>query len=372
MTATIYDIRYYDAQGVALGDLNAFVRCSWSRAVNNGGGLEIELPPIYPAGWFEQHRRIAVYRGVNGGSPALDGECYWIVTRVQQRIDTSGERRVVVRAVDPLWLLGRRIVDYYAGTANATKTAVAAGNQIKAFVRENYTAPTDTSRTVAAASLTVQANLGDGASIAATEPWRTLLPVCQDIAQASTTAGTYLAFDLVCTDPTGALEFRTYASWRGVDHRFPSGSAGPVLIGPDYGNLVDVTSETDWEAEVTRGIAAGQGTESNRVVQRSTDTARSTLTPWALSEDFYDARNSADTATVLDDADALVRNGRPRVTVSGTYQDTPGVVWGLHIGYGDVVTVTVDGVSSDCRIDAYGITVSSEGERIDVVLRSVT
>jgi hypothetical protein len=66
--------------------------------VNNGGSLTIELPPIYPAGWFAQHRRIAVYRGVNGGSPALDGECYWIVTRVQQRILTSGERRIVVRA----------------------------------------------------------------------------------------------------------------------------------------------------------------------------------------------------------------------------------------------------------------------------------
>ena len=368
---TDYDLRYYDTTGALLGDLNAFVRASWSRSVNQVGRLSLTLPPIYPAGWFAPHRRIAVYRTAAGaGGAALDGGCYWLVTHIAETISGDGERLIEVRAVDPLWLLTRRIVDAYAGSAGADKAAVAAGNQIKAFVRECYTAATDTTRNVSSAYMAVEADLGDGASVAKAAAWREVLTVCQEIAAASTLAGTYLAFDLVCADPTGALTFRTFANWRGVDHRYPSGSAGAVLIGPDYGNLVDVTYAQDYEEEVTRGIAGGLGIGTDREVQRSNDTTRQGVSAWGVAEDFTQS-NSGTTAPVLDDADTLVREGRPRITLAGTYQDTPGVRWGQRVGYGDAVTAQAFGQSFDCRIDAYGITLADGRESIDVRLRSV-
>lgn len=340
------------------------------RAVNQVGALTLTLPPAFPLTYLQRDGRVLVYRSVADVPPRLDMDAVWLIVGVQRLLSERGEQRTVVTAVDAVDLLRRRIVAYAAGSAQAAKTA-AADDLIKAVVRENLgSSATDTSRQLSPSLFSVSADITQGISISKAFSRREVLKVCQEVADACAQAGTYLAFDVVWNGAT--LEFRTYTQWRGVDHRFPGG-ANPVLLSPDTGSLTAASYATDYRDEVTYAYAGGQGEGSDRAVGTSTDSTRATLSPFARIEAWVDARNTASSTTLADEADAAVRAGRPRVLFSCTVNaDSPGAMFGKEYGFGDVVTAQAFGVNVDCRLDAVGVKVMPDSETVTVTARSVT
>lgn len=342
---------------------------AYTRAVNTVGALTLTLPPSVPLSFLQRDGRVLVYRSILGVPPALEMETQWFIVGIERSLSESGEQVTIVKAVDAVDLLRRRIVAYAAGSSQAVKSG-AADDVMKAVVRENLSSSaTDGNRALATSLFRVANNTGQGPTIAKAFSRRNVLDVLHDLADASTQAGTYLTFDVVWTGDV--FEFRTYPLWRGVDHRFPGG-ANPVILSPESGSLTRVSYTTDYGSEVTAAYVGGQGEESARVVGSAVDTARATLSPFARCEAWSQNNNTADSAVLADDADALVRGGRPRVVFEGAVNtDAPGAMYGREYGFGDVVTAQAFGVSVDCRIDAVSVRVTADAERVQLVARSV-
>lgn len=373
--ANSYQVRAADVLGVEQTIIadhgpGAFAALDLAYAVNAIGALTLTLDATrYDKRLFPRDARLIVERSIDGASPYAEGERAWLVRRAKRSISADGIRQLVITAVDGPHLLKRRIVAYNAGTSETSKTGTA-DDVCKAIVRENFVSATDTTRNLAATLFAVQPDLTAGASISKAFARRVVLTVLQELAEASTTAGTYLAFDVVWT---GSLfEFRTYAGQRGVDHSSDSGQ--PVLIGPDFGNLADVEDTDDAMDEVTVVYAGGQGEKATRDIATALDSVRIGASPFNRIEDFRQSNNTEkdDIAQLQDEADSALRAGRPRRIVSGTFIDTPGVTYGRHIHFGDIVPASVDGDTVDCRIDAVHLAVEGGRETVDLRLRSET
>lgn len=335
-----------------------------ARAVNGVGSAVVILPGSVPRTKLMTDGLLELWRQPAGRAPRLWGETLWFIRDVRKII--SGRRRSwKVTAYDGLYLFGDptgqrgRIVAYNTGNAFTYKTEEA-DDMAKAVVRENAgTLATDTARDLSA-YLAVAADLTAAPVIHKEFARRVLLSVLQEIAQASTTAGTYLAFDVVCTRPPSqvasgqafGLEFRTYTGQRGIDHRGTS-IARQVLIGPDFGNLDDVDVGDDSTDEENYVYAGGQGVANVRAVATATDAARTGLSPFNRRESWLDASDIDNDATALQDAaDQALRAGRPRRVLTGTLVDSEQARYGEDWDFGDYLPAQVDGFKFDCRVEA--------------------
>lgn len=364
----------HDPNANRLADLSAAQSFELVRVENGVGAVSIVMPySAVPYSYYKRDGIITLERALPGGSPALFTEQIYFITGRRRRIDENGAAWAIITAQDANCLLRRRHVLYAAGSAQADQTDNA-GDIMRAVVRYNLGSSASTSRQIAA--LTVGSDLGDGASVSKAFAWRNVLTVLQELAQASVTAGTYLAFDLVCSSAPGAgsmsLEFRTYSGQRGNDHRFPSGTSGPVLLGPEYGTLAGADYAEDFSDEANHVTALGQGEGSARTTAASSDSARYGSSPYALCEATIDARNTTSSTAVQDEADARLRAGLPARTFAGEIVDTAGVRFGAEYGFGDYLTAQAFGDSFDCRLSALRARYDSAGEKISAVLKNET
>ena len=327
------------------------------------GVMHLVLPGHYAESWWAHDRQIEIHHSLPTRPDYLFLDQLWFM-RDWRFTTRGGPDRWVITAYDLNYLLDApgRVVDHAADSAEASKTDFA-DDMAKAVVRENLGAlVTDTTRDLSA-YLTVQADFGAAPSISKSFAHKSVLRTLQEICQSSRENGTYLTFDIPCTvqPSSGApfqMEFRTYTGQRGNDHRAPGGSP-PVNIGPDFGNLTDVTYSHSASKEVTRAIVGGKGVGAARVYARATDAARVGGSPFGLREAFYDSFQ--DTTTPTAEAEALLRAGIPTRRLTGTLSPTSGLIFDVNIGFGDFVTAQVKGQSFDAHLDQFSVKVERNG-----------
>lgn len=346
-----------------------FTNLTYTLAVNTVSTLKITLPASFSDTLIQVDSRIEVWRAVDGGSEYLEADKIWLVQIIDRTLGVHAH--TVVTCVCPVDLLRRRIVAYSAGTAYTNKTG-RADDLIKAFARENLTSGMNsTDRDVVGAAnigayFTVEGDVGQGAALSIASTRDTVLDVCRKLCAASATAGIYLAFDVIWDGAGVAL--RTYRDQRGVDHRAGEG-IDPIILSPDFGNMADVRMIEDYSAEATVVIAGGQGVGASRTIATASDPLRQGASPFGHREVFAQA-NTSDTSTqVADVADARLRAGRPQRSITGRISETPGTRYGVHWGYGDRVTVQVDGINYDARIDSVSIAYTPGEETINAAIR---
>lgn len=335
------------------------------------GVLETTLPLSFNTSFLMEDARIGVWRSINGGAPYLDNGAIFMIRYIDY-----GPTSVFVRAYHATNLLDRRIIAYAAGSDFSTKTAGPADDTIKTFVNQNMLAgivgaSRDGVETYAdvSAYLTKQANLSLGASIAKSGARRNLLDVCTDLAQASTTAGTYLTFEVIA--PTeNTLELRTYATQRGVDRR--ASTANPVILSQLRGNLTNAHLVIDYTEAANFIVAGGQGEQTERLIGTAFDSVRASVSPFGRRERFRDATNVSAQAAVDDEADTLLRASRPLILFTGELVETPALTRGIDFDLGDIVTGEQGNQQYDVRLDLIRETINSSGRRIACGLRSVT
>lgn len=370
-------IRLADAYGVPLATIADVIdsgdgaALEYVLSVGQVGTLSFAVPASFDASLFKKDGRCGVWRALAGRRPTHDGNAIYLIRKIDYLPDSTR-----VTALHANSLLTRRIAAYAAGSSFASKSASAADNLIKTIVGENFgssisAANRDGAETQADVStyLSIAANLGLGASIAKAFARRRIADVVRELCDASTTAGTYLAAEIVA--PTeNTLELRTYTTQRGIDHRASSGQ--PVILSVERGNLENVRLTVDWTEEVTFAIAGGQGEGVNRLIATSSDAARMGESPFGRIEDFVDMSNVADATQLQDDADAAVRNGRTRITLTGDLVDTPATMRGIHYDLGDLVTARHRGQQYDVRLDVIHVSLSGGKFTQRVQLRSIT
>jgi ReqiPepy6 Gp37-like protein len=360
-----------DASGGGGAALSLVLNC----APGGIGVLEAMLPLSFNPALLLEDGRIGVWRAINGRAPYLDNGAIF-----QIRYLDFGPESIFVRAFHASNLLDRRIIAYAAGSSYTTKAATFADDQIKAFMNENMLtgivgADRDGVETYAdvSAYLTKQANLSQGASVAKSAARRRLLDVCTDLANASTTAGVYLTFEVFAASET-TLELRTYAQQRGVDRRFGN-TAGvpPVVLSSLRGNLTDAHLIIDYTEAASFIVAGGQGEETERLIGTAFDATRAANSPFGRIERFRDAANVSTQAAVDDEADTQLRASRPRILFTGELVETPALTRGIDFDLGDIVTAEhpTSGQQYDVRLDMIKETIDPRGRRLGCGLRSI-
>ena len=361
-----YHLEVLDPTGVnKLAVIKDYIGEDYARTENAVGAATFTVPPAYRSVFFtgsdvKVDTRILPYRTLPGGTPYLDMETEWLVQDGEEVQDSTGKRMINLYCVDDIWLLSTRNVAYYALTAYAEKNA-AAGDLIKAVIRENLGAlAVDTTRDLSD-YLSVQADLGDGATVPLSFDRQQVLDVCKAAADASAKARKYIAFDVVSSSP-GKLEARTYANFRGNDHR--ASSASPVRVGRDPGNVTDFHLRYAHTGEVNSVYCGGQGEAATRPIGTSADATRIAVSPFRRIEKYISGLNTVVVSELNAQADAEVRAGRPRITVEGTIAQKDGFLYGLHFKWGDYLTLSDNGMSFDIRLSSLRVQVKDGKETI--------
>ena len=343
-----YEIRRYNPAGVLLEITNAISKLTTVRTENNVGALELIIPNRYQYEDFSKCQIIEVWRA-KGGSMELQGETAYFL-QDWEFTSSGGERLVRLLCMDANWLLSTRIVAYDAGSAQAEMTDYA-DDMMKAIVKDNFGSDAATARQLSA--LTISSNLSASESLTKAFSRRNVLAICQELAEAATSAGTNTYFDVVRTG-IGEFQFRTYTGQRGNDHG--SISDDVRLVGEQYGNFENVLFGTYHSDEWNYIYAGGQGEEDAREIVEVSDSVRmNTGYPFNRIEEFVDARNSDTTEGVTAEANSKLREGMPKQLISGRLVDTPGLQYGVHYGFGDILSVEAFGYKVDCHVSSVRI-----------------
>lgn len=359
-----YEIRRYSSSGTMLDITNAIVSLSSVRTENNVGALELVVPCRYKYEDFSKCQIIEIWNSKHGGSMSLIDETAYFL-QDWEFITKGGERLIRLLAYDANWLLATRIVAYDAGSAQADMTDYA-DDMIKAIVTDAMGGDAISARQLS--GVTIDSDLSDAPSITKAFSRRNVLKVLREIAEASSSGGTNLYFDMIRTG-IGTFAFRTFTGQRGQDHGRDSGDVR--LVGEQYGNFDDITFGTYHSDEENYIYAGGQGEEADREVVEVSDSTRINVGyPWNRVEGWEDARHCDTTAGVTAEANSALREGRPKQVLSGRLIDTPGMRLDVHYGFGDIVSAEAFGFSVDCHVSNIRRTYDpNNGERIDARLR---
>lgn len=341
---------------------------SYGFIVGKVGLLNLTLPVGFDDNLLLLDGRVEIWRKVGNLPAKRDGDAQYLI-----RLWNYGPYQTSIGALHVNELYQRRIVDYYAGTSYSSKTATAADNLIKAFATQNLGSGivavdrigSETQADISA-YLTNQANLGLGVSMNKSAAWRNLFDVMSELASASTEGGTYLAFDTVATSPS-ALELQTFTTQRGVDRRVGSGQ--PLIFSKGRGNIENINLRVDRREEVTFVTGGGQGEGTARVTATADDPVRMADSPLNRREVFYENTGITDTTTLAYECDRILREGRPKISLTADAVETATCTRGVHYDYGDYVTVEHRGKQYDTRIEVVGVSLNNREQRSKVQFR---
>jgi hypothetical protein len=376
-----YTIWISRPDGERLAVLGSFVRLEYRRIVNQSGlhraatrGDVLPLRLVAPAEGLPilqlgRDTRLEIWRTAVGAglrTAWLETDTVWLVQQVRLFREGGSPWLIELGAVPAIALLGRRLVAYPAGSAQASKSGPA-DDVARALVRENLgTSADDTARELSD-WLTVAPDQSRAPVIQKQCARRNLLETLQEVAEASAQAGTPLWFDVVRTH-SGRFQFCTYIGARGADRSYPAGLR-PVLLSPDTGTLADIEQRLDYADEANVIYAAGQGAESERLVAEASDPARMAGSPFGRRERLLDARHLASPTALAAAAQAALTAARPRRTLRAAVVDMPGMRYGQHWRWGDRVAAVIAGEPVACHIEEVQVTVTEEGEQVRAWLR---
>lgn len=365
---TTYSVYLNTPQGVRVAPL-PFLRLWYRLSAAQVGALEIDVPTGFDTSLVGRDWQIEVWRNTDGGAEYLEGNKKWLVRKVRRTY--AKENTVTIYAVCPNDLLRRRIVAYPAGSAYTGKTG-AAGDTLLDLARENLgtgvTSDRDTTQNAnIGALLAIQEDSGVGASLQVACARDNLLETARKICEASITAGQYLAFDIQWNGTSFVLQ--VYPQQIGIDHRYPGG-LNPLIFGQDFGSFTDVEVVDDYTEEATVVIAGAQGIAETRTIAVATDTTRLNASPLNQCEIFYQGNSAGYDSTVLADlADGKLRASRPLRLATGRINETPAVRYGRDWRWGDYVTIQIERLNYDARIDTVTVEVQGGRETIDAGVR---
>jgi hypothetical protein len=360
-----YEAVWYDHEGIRKGVIQAFNSLEYVKTQNAIGSLVMNIPRgLMQYDQFAVGDIFEIWRE-KGGVLELQNEAAYFLQDWEFWTDSEGAEYIQLKANDANWLLDTAIVWAQAGTANAEMTDHP-DDMMKTIVENELGA---TSAVASRTKLTCAPDLSaGGADITKAFAYRNVLSVLQEICEvAQEQNDVWLGFDVIRT-AQGVFEFRTYTNQRGQNHGRYSGD--PRLVGRQYGNLSQATFGTYHADERNCVLVAGQGEETARVLVERNNPSRMAASKWNRREYFKDSRDEDTTAALEADGDAALDEFKPKQVLTGTLHDTPGMQYGIHYWFGDVLSVEAFGYHVDCHVGSVRVRVDQDGgEQLDIRLR---
>lgn len=365
-----YQVAFHEPNGrlVYVHTLTAVNQLAYTRRLNGVGAFMMSLPRDQRQPVMEQKDALAVvYRAdPRVGGLRVEG-AYFL--RLVEHVPGDYEG-LVLGGVSAEHLLARRIYhpddDPLVAGGYSTKDGPAV-TLMRQVVYEQLIAPAANPwRAVPGLSLGPV-----GPDTSPPYPFRreigqqTVLDVLGDMAKA-----TKLDFWLewTGTDPAGYPRFVFHAGRRGTDHSKAAHPDGPyVYLTPSSGNLVAPQLTLDSRDEATVVYVLGKGANGHRLVYRAEHPDALGVSPFAVSERAVESSQADTLDELLAAAQTALAESQPVVTFTFTpLVGAGGAVYGLDWDLGDIVTVGAYGYEMSARITAVTVTLTGEGERIEV------
>ena len=364
-----YEVIVKTDKGETLFVLTQFAELTAGRMDRSIMPLELVLPQddeLYPVGTFTKDMIFELYREQNQ-TMVLDGETCYFLRNIRYFRDGTKDM-IYLKAYDANYILDGREVEYNAGSAQASKTGVAC-DVMKAVIRENFTAATDTTRNLSASYFTVDGDDGFGATVTKAFSRQYVYSTIQNLCNQSREAGTWVTFDVVYSGSL-PLVFKTYKDQRGSD------ITDQLLLSDEAGNIANPDLDFDWTGEYTACYVAGKGEESTRKVGSATNAERLNESIWSRREYITENFQLAVEASLDAEAAAYLDKFSPRVVFTGEIVETEGTQYGINWNYGDKVRSKYLGYEFDCRVLGYSIEYKNDGgkttDRVTAVIRGET
>jgi hypothetical protein len=357
-----YEAVWYTHEGIRKGVIQAFNSLEYVKTQNAIGSLVLTIPRgLMRYDQFAVGDIFEVWRE-KAGTLELQNETAYFLQNWEFYTDSAGAEYIQLTAFDANWLLDTAIVWAYAGAAESDITDYP-DDLMKTIVKQQLGTYASTERQ----KLSVAPDLSLGGSQTTKAfAYRNVLTVLQEIAETASENDVWLGFDVVRTAP-GEFEFRTYTGQRGQNHGRASGD--PRLVGRQYGNLSEATFGTYHADERNVVLVAGQGEGTARTLVMRANDSRVLASKWNRREYFKDSRDDDTTAALEADGDAALDEFRPRQVLTGTIHDTPGMQYGIHYWFGDVLSVEAFGYFVDCHVKSVRVKVDQDGgEQLDIKL----
>lgn len=344
-----------------------WIRMEYTKREMEIGSLSIDLPPIYPIGYFQIDGRLEIYRSIGALPPYLECDTVWLVRVVRYKTDESGQRFIHVLAHDAIELLDRRVIAYANNTSYTTKSG-AADDVLKSLVTENLGSSAAGIRNISSI-LSIDANTSLGATIKKEGvSYRKLFPLMQEIALDSINLGTYITFDIV-RNSESTFAFRTWSGWRGTNRGITS--AYPFIASIENGVLSYASASFDYNEERNVIYAGGQGTNNNRIVYTASDSKRYNISPLNVREDFVSA-DVTNLNAAKEEAQMRLADAAAKIAMNGHIQQSASSIYGLHYNFGDVIGMTYEGITMNVHLDTVSVRVDNAGlESITIYSRNL-
>ncbi len=327
-------------------DLAGYLRLSLRKAVNAPGVMAFELNgDSEAAAAVEDNGIVEVWRRDLGYAIDWYREFTVIVRRRVWRY--TDRNTLTVYCVGPNYLLSKRCVLWYAGTADrsafTTEKAETIGNTLVSYnAAANATTTAGRLRSGIITGLSVEADGAAGETLDWYCSYDNLLTSLQDLAKVG--GGDW---DVV---QTGAATYQ----WRWYEGQLGTDRSASVVFAVEYGNMADPEYEDDRLEERNVVAALGQGEGSNRtVVIRTTGDAD--------SESTVQGSDLTTTAGLQARADGKLDEWQRRRNFTFRALQTPGCLYGKHYFLGDLVTARY----STAQGEVYSATRKVTGVSVD-------
>lgn len=385
-----YTLVHRSATGTYKHLINDAYSVRWVLRLNKPGTLTLELPSAFcssvAAGYgisdFDADDQFLLYRSLGAGlTHTLVGEAPFHLAKAEVRRRDDGKRVVYIEAELPLGFLGRRI-NAYSSERNASdfeNNVRSCDDLAKYMVRNNFS-PTAESYAAAPDPLrnlsTYLQIQGDVGAIAPATPYTGsaenagVLSEIQKIADYAASQGIPMFFDVVMVSENPyLLEFRTYAQQRGIDRTQTTGGANAFVV-VDNVNVADYTLTFDWSNDYVNRVYVGSsnGSGNTKTYETVTDpnlAALLAVSPFALREDYVSS-NSDNSGEMQAEGNVELQGRRAIFQANGLLADNLISQYGQAFGFGDKVTVFLEGLSFDAFIDSESGTLEERGEKLEV------
>ena len=353
-----YEIELLTADGVRIEYLTDVGSFQYTKGVSSDGDFSITLGPLFDFSVIKRHQQVRFHRQPPGGVMAID--FVGIITGWDVSQNVGGYVRTI-NGPGLGWLMGGRVVAYYAGHSSASMSDQA-GDMILEIVRDNLGADalTANGRTAAgnisSASISVIDTGGYGPSLEKGFSFNNVADTIREVQDAARTAGTPVYWDVSLSAGVALVTVRV-----GQPGNDLTSGARAVTFSPEFGNFEDGRYTYDARDEVNRAYVLGRGTGQDRNIQTSEDTERSNYSVWALREAALEDTQQSTSAALVDRADALVLAGRPLQSLTGNLRSTERTQYGRDWALGDKVNVVFDGAKYIAIVRAVTAKVSATG-----------
>lgn len=345
-------------KNVLTGQANGFRWLSYKKEVNGVGLLMFDLAGGHGAiANLEQDGQIEVWRrdAANGVDWYVDFEAFFVDE--ERRANDDG--LTTFRAICPgqMDLLAREVVAWPANTDDRSLfESVKASTIMTALVQYNATsdATTGNGRIVTSdqTNITCEADDDDGNTITFACAQQPLIEALQDVAR--------IGDRDFWLERTGdqAWTFRT-------DNYLGDDKSSTVTFALNYGNMSNPILRRNRLNEKTVVIVGGQGIEDDRSFEVRTGTNYNAT--YNSKVVFYPATQYTTSAGLQAAGDVRLDELQARDDLTWDIIQTPGSLYGVHYGLGDLVTGYYEGVTATKQITAVTVTFAPGSERAEVI-----